>query len=224
MLYRMMKDMFTPHAGGYLFTWVDVTKSRQGDKATGKATEPFVTGARHRLLVEILSRAPDSGPLFPVPSVEVRKVLHRWFDDEVPPGFVLTQHGLRNGTDIALRALELMEDYIDAHGGWARLCSRMSQYYAGLQLAVLMAATELLPLVRFTPAKPGWYDVDAVPDHPDWSSIVPSAVVVPPPSVFDVDDDVESDDDPGDSGSSGYPLRDLPAPSRPATRRQTRVR
>lgn len=134
---------------------------------------------------------------------------------------MLAQHGLRNATDIALRILGLMEDYIDAHGGWKRQTTRSSCYYAGLQLPVLMAATELIPLVRYTPVKPGWYDADFCPDHPDWANARPSPVVSQKAAVFDVEDDVEQGDD---AGSAPGVLRDLPAPSRPPMRRRVRIR
>jgi hypothetical protein len=131
----------------------------------------FVAPARHELSSDIFRRAPRSGPMFPVSSAVVLQLLKRWFD--VPVGFVLAHHGVRNGVDIALRCLGVPEDFIDAHCNWARVTTRMSSCYAGLSISILMLATSLLPLVRFRPVRPGWYGTLFVRVHPVWAGVMP---------------------------------------------------
>jgi hypothetical protein len=208
MLLRVTRSMYTPFGDGFIFVWVDVMKTRQGDRLLGKAVESFVTAACHPLLTAIYARSPSSGPMFDCSSAECLAMLHLWFDGDAPEGFVVAHNGIRNGTDIALRALSLPEDFIDAHGAWARRTIRTSSYYAGLSIALLMAATSLLPLVQIRPVKPGWYDPLFVPPHPNWSDVlpVPAAAVPSLGSPVPVSFNDVSDDD-GDVG-----LRSLPAP------------
>jgi hypothetical protein len=62
----------------------------------------------------------------------------------------------------------------------------MQGFYGGLQVAVAMTATSLIPSVLFHPVAPGWYDVSERPEPlPDWAKL--PVVPMPPGPCFALD-------------------------------------
>jgi hypothetical protein len=194
MLLALTKSMWREFGDGFLLRWVLKTKTRRGDRLVETMSEPFVTAAAHWRLAEIFHRAPDTGLMFPVNPAAVRTILHRWFDVEAGEDFEVQWAGLRNGTDVALRALAVPDDVIDAHGGWKRVL-RTSTYYAGLAVHVLLGATRLLDQAVVRPVAPGWFDVVAAPRVPPWKASLASQVLpVFDAAEFEVDPDDEVDE------------------------------
>ena len=184
-LFKMEKRCFKRMNEGFVFFWRTVTKARRGDRAAGAAARlatPQVTAARHAVLTEIWDSCPDRGPMFPGVKPHMSKLVRALFgeDAEVGPDgeFTLAHAAVRNGLDVTLRVLfnspGRWDDYIDHHLWWARKPAHgMQGYYAGLRLAIIMAATELAPEVRTSHIAPGWFDVVSAPRRPDWDALLP---------------------------------------------------
>jgi hypothetical protein len=97
----------------------------------------------------------------------------------------------------------------------------MQGHYAGLHLAVIMYATELMPLVRVEHLSPGWYDVISLPLRPIWSDIQPhDTKSIPPTPILEL---LDCDSDDGEAPAVAP--KGLPASARPpmARRRPRRV-
>ena len=186
----------TPIAGGWLLRWSGVTKTRRGDASRPTDTlPPQCVVARGPLLNKALLLASASGPLFPgVTSSDVTAMLRRHLPPS--PGFTISAHGIRAGTDTMLQALGVPEDIVAAWGWWARV-RRMTSYYGSLSVAMCLAISDLFPRVRLRPLAPGWFVPTDLPKVPDWA-IFRSASSAPPPSstTYPVppDSDAESSD------------------------------
>jgi hypothetical protein len=129
---------------------------------------------------------------------------------------VLAHVGVRNGTGLALRALHLPPDFIDAHLWWARATHRMQGHYAGLHLAIIMHATELMPLVQVEHLSPGWYDEMFVPPLPIWTEITPhDTSAIPLTPILDL---LDGDSDDGEAPTVAP--KGIPASARPPVARR----
>lgn len=197
--------------GRYVLRFAEPLKTARGDTVTGRVTEPYVTVASGPIFDDVWSRrsSDEDGPLWPASRARVLALLHDWFDDQVAgTDFVVAQHGVRVGTDVALRAMNLPEDYIDQHGGWARRTIRSSSYYGGLRAAAMATATALLHEVVILPVSPGWFDVVHCPPVPDWSTIpaLPDRLCEGTAATIDVD-----------AAISAFPEKDDRASTTPST-------
>jgi hypothetical protein len=168
---QLKREDFSPLAGGWTLRWTNVHKTRRGDMGRpGQRLPPQVSVGRGAALDRALAIAKKSGIMFPGVSAEViTKFVKLWFGER--SGFVVSAHGIRAGTDVALQALGVPDDVIASWGWWARL-RRSTGYYGAISAAACLAISDRLHLVDIDPLAPGWYHPSGVPGRlPDWDKI-----------------------------------------------------
>ena len=174
-LEAVTKPMYAQYNGGFMLKWRKATKVKRGDRTAGAEAvllTPQITAARHPRLSKLYARMPDGDdPPFKGYRAEASKLVKDFFVD-IPEDFIVCISAQRNGLDMAFLGLGMDPDYTDAHLWWARV-KAMRGYYAGLQAAVTMTATELLDKVFIKPLAPGWYDKVSMPPPVDWANIKP---------------------------------------------------
>lgn len=178
---------YTPHNRGFICKWVHATKAKRGDRTAGAlAVLPSaqISAARHPRLTRLYNAMPTSGTPFAGYRKEATALLFKWFPD-IPDGFVLAVSASRNGVDMAMLGLGVSQEDVDAHLWWARHQRTMRGYYAGLNTAIAMHATELFELVHIRPIAPGWYDKVSMPPAVDWAKVqaYPEALITAMPAT-----------------------------------------
>lgn len=190
---RLRRSDFHPVAGGHLLSWQSGHKTRRVSHAPNLPPQSSV--ARGPMLDAALSHASGDSLLFPLTTASVITVFLRRFLPSPPPGFTLSAHSLRVGTDTALQALALPDDIIAAWGWWSRV-RRMTAYYGAISVLVCLVASELMVLVRIRAVTPGWFEPVFIPPLPDWARLrstdttatpTPAPVGFPPVSSSDED-------------------------------------
>jgi hypothetical protein len=199
------EDLRRTLSDGWLLEWRQPHKTRHGDPLRPSTSMPAQSSAaRGAMLDRALALAAPSGLLFPTVSAADVTAWLRARVPTPPAGFVVSAHGIRAGTDVALQCLGVPDDIIAQWGWWSRI-RRMTGYYGASAIAVCLVASELMTSVHIVSEAPGWYDVlGELPAIPDWSKLrrvaqweqdraVPVAAAPLSPS----DDDDSDEDTPG---------------------------
>lgn len=208
---RLTYGSLTSSAGGFILRWVAAHKRDQGDRLLPphkRTTRRVLTSAaRHhaldslRSLSDLDSRVPDD-LIFPgiTTGSLTAYVKAHLIPADIDPAFTVGAHGVRVARSQELKELHVPDHILDRYGWWSSDTTRRrsQDYYAGLNIEVMMLISSYFGSIDFEIVAPAEYFARPLRPLPNWDQILPASASgsksTGTPRTLVVDDDTSDDE------------------------------